>query len=69
MKVIKNIIIVILLTVLTICAFGGGCIFWTVFISFFNFSLIVNEIGFYVSTIVGCVLGWVIVPKISEKYL
>ena len=42
MKTIKFIIGIIILTFFTICAFGGGCLFWLVFAMFFNFTPAVN---------------------------
>ena len=69
MKTIKFIIGIILLTFFTICAFGGGCLFWLVFAMFFNFTPAVNEIGFYLSSLILAPISWYIAPKIANKIL
>ena len=38
MKIVKLIIKIIILTFFTICAFGGGCLFWSVFAIFFDLT-------------------------------
>lgn len=69
MKIIKFIIGIIILTFFTICAFGGGCLFWLVFAMFFNFTPVVNEIGFYLSSLILAPISWYIAPKIANKIL
>lgn len=69
MKIFKSIIGIVTLTFFTICAFGGGCLFWVIFTMFFNFSPIVNEIGFYVSLVVLAPISWWLAPKIADKIL
>ena len=69
MKTIKFIIGIIILTFFTICAFGGGCLFWLVFAMFFNFTPTVNEIGFYLSSLILAPISWYIAPKIANKIL
>ena len=69
MKIIKLIIEIIILTFFTICAFGGGCLFWSVFAMFFDFAPIVNEIGFYLSSLILAPISWYITPKIADKIL
>ena len=69
MKIIKLIIEIIILTFFTICAFGGGCLFWSVFAMFFDFSPIINEIGFYLSTFILAPISWKKKKKIADKIL
>ena len=69
MKTIKFIIGIIILTFFTICAFGGGCLFWLVFAMFFNFTPVVNEIGFYLSSLILAPISWYVAPKIANKIL
>ena len=69
MKTIKFIIGIIILTFFTICAFGGGCLFWLVFAIFFNFTPVVNEIGFYLSSLILAPISWYVAPKIANKIL
>ena len=69
MKTIKLIIGIIILTFFTICAFGGGCLFWLVFAMFFNFTPAANEIGFYLSSLILAPISWYIAPKIANKIL
>lgn len=69
MKTIKLIIGIITLTFFTICAFGGGCLFWSVFAMFFDFTPIINEIGFYLSSLILAPISWYITPKIADKIL
>ena len=69
MKIVKLIIKIIILTFFTICAFGGGCLFWSVFAMFFNFTSVVNEIGFYLSSLILAPISWYVAPKIAHKIL
>ena len=69
MKTIKFIIGIIILTFFTICAFGGGCLFWLVFAIFFDFTPVINEIGFYLSSLILAPISWYITPKIADKIL
>ena len=69
MKTIKLIIGIIILTFFTICAFGGGCLFWSVFAMLFDFTPIINEIGFYLSSLILAPISWYITPKIADKIL
>ena len=69
MKTIKLIIGIIILTFFTICAFGGGCLFWSVFAMFFDFNPIINKIGFYLSSLILAPISWYITPKIADKIL
>lgn len=69
MKIIKLIIGIIILTFFTICAFGGGCLFWSIFAMFFVFSPIINEVGFYLSTFILIPISWYVAPKIADKIL
>lgn len=69
MRVIKNILITILLAVVTVCAFGGGCIIWTILAIFIQPSPEVTEIMFYITCFVPAPFCWYIAPKIAKKYL
>lgn len=69
MKIVKLIIKIIILTFFTICAFGGGCLFWSVLAIFFDFAPVINEIGFYLSSLILAPISWYITPKIADKIL
>lgn len=64
---IKFIWEIIVVTTLSIWAFGGGCLYWLVIAICFNFSPIVNEIGFYISMVVCAISSWIIISKIRNK--
>lgn len=69
MKYIKLMLEIIVLLLITICAFGGGCIIWTFIAILIKPSPLVNEIMFYVTAIVPAPFCWYIAPKISDKIL
>ena len=71
MKIIKTIIDTILLLVITICGFGGGCLIYLfVGITLFpNINPIFNEILFFITALVPMPICWYIAPKISDKIL
>lgn len=68
MKVLKNILLVIVITIVSICGFGGGCIIWSIIAIFTKPSSQVAEIMFYVSALVPIPFCWWVAPKISEKF-
>lgn len=71
MKIVKIIIDTILLLVITICGFGGGCLIYS-FIAiklFPNIDSILNEILFFITALVPMPICWYIAPKISDKIL
>lgn len=67
MKIIKTILETIAITFTTTCAFGSGCLYWTAIAMIFNFNPIVNEIGFYISALVGVFIGFWLTPKLSDR--
>lgn len=69
MEIIKNILITILFTIVTICAFCGGCIIWTFLAIFIQPSPEIMEIMFYITALVPTPFCWYIAPKIAKKYL
>lgn len=69
LNIIKCIFTIIILTILTTSAFGGGCLYWLLFASIFKFNPTVTEVGFYISMFIGIVLGHLITPKVSDKLL
>lgn len=69
MKIIKTILEVALLTIISICAFGGGCLIWTFIAIFIEPSPQVMEIMFYITAFVPMPICWYIAPKISKKIL
>lgn len=68
MKILKTIMLIIITTIISICAFGGGCIIWSLLALIIKPSLTVFEIMFYITTFVPMPFCWWIAPKISEKY-
>lgn len=68
MKMLKDILLMIAMTVVMICGFGGGCIIWCLLALIIKPSSTVFEIMFYITTFVPMPFCWWIAPKISEKY-
>lgn len=68
MKILKTIILIIIITIISICAFGGGCIIWSLLALIIKPSPTVFEIMFYITTFVPMPFCWWIAPKIGEKY-
>lgn len=71
MKIVKIIIDTILLLVITICGFGGGCLIYSfiAIILFPNINPTLNEILFFITALVPIPICWYIAPKISDKIL
>lgn len=69
MKILKTIMLIIIITIISICAFGGGCIIWSLLALIIKPSPTVFEIMFYITTFVPMPFCWWIAPKIGEKYL
>lgn len=69
MKMLKDILLMIAMTVVMICAFGGGCIIWCLLALIIKPSPTVFEIMFYITTFVPMPFCWWIAPKIGEKFL
>lgn len=67
MKIIKTILEIVAITFTATCAWGGGCFYWVIIATIFNFSPTINEIGFYISTFVGIFVGFWLTPKLSDK--
>lgn len=69
MKMLKDILLMIAMTVVMICGFGGGCLIWSVIAIIIKPSPTVFEIMFYITTFVPMPFCWWIAPKIGEKFL
>lgn len=69
MEILKTIMLIIIITIISICAFGGGCIIWYLLALIIKPSPTVFEIMFYITTFVPMPFCWWIAPKIGEKYL
>lgn len=69
MKIIKTILEIILITIVSICAFGGGCIIWTFLAMFIQPEPKIMEIMFYITMFVPMPFCWYIAPKLGEKIL
>lgn len=69
MKMIKTILGIILATIISICAFGGGCLIWVLIAIFLQPSPLINEIMFYASALIPIPFCWYIAPKIGDKIL
>lgn len=71
MRIVKIIINTILLFVITICAFGGGCLIYSFIATalFPNINPTLNEILFFITALVPMPICWYIAPKISDKIL
>lgn len=67
MKILKTIILIIII-IISICAFGGGCIIWSLLALIIKPSPTVFETMFYITTFVPMPFCWWIAPKIGEKY-
>lgn len=69
MKYLKLILEMILMLIISVCAFGGGCIIWTIIAIFLQPTPQVNEIMFYVALFVPAPFCWWLAPKLSDKWL
>lgn len=69
MEILKTIMLIIIITIISICAFGGGCIIWSLLALIIKPSPTVFEIMLYITTFVPMPFCWWIAPKIGEKYL
>lgn len=69
MKRIKTLLEIILITIISICAFGGGCLIWTVIAMFITPSPHIMEIMFYITAFVPMPFCWYIAPKLGKKIL
>ena len=69
MEILKTIMLIIIITIISLCAFGGGCIIWSLLALIIKPSPTVFEIMFYASALVPIPFCWWVAPKIDEKYL
>lgn len=51
------------------CAFGGGCLFWLPIAYLLKVSPEVNEIGFYLSSLILCPFGIWLSGFLGKKWL
>lgn len=68
MKILKTIMLIIITTIISICAFGGGCLIWSLIALIIKPSPTVFEIMFYITTFVPMPFCWWAASKIGEKY-
>lgn len=68
MKILKNTLLIIAITIISICGFGGGCLIWSIIAIFIKPNPLISEVMFYVSALVPIPFCWWIAPKISEKF-
>lgn len=68
MEILKTIMLIIITTIILLCAFGGGCLIWSLIALIIKPSPTVFEIMFYITTFVPMPFCWWIAPKIGEKY-
>lgn len=66
-KLLKDIYILIIGTILSICGFGGGCLFYLLFCIIFGIENI-NKIIFILCIFAPMPFCWWIAPKFSQKY-
>lgn len=59
--------LLILITIVTTCAFGGGCLYYVAFCLICGFSKI-SPIVCVITCLAPVPLCWWLVPKISDKY-
>ena len=67
MKYILHVIDFVLILIMTICAYGGGCIFYVIVCFLLRFDNI-NENDFIISIYAGMFLSWLILRPIYLKY-
>ena len=68
MKKLKDIALTILITIISICAFGGGCFIWFALAILIQPSPTINKIMFYIFTFVPMPFCSHIALKIANKY-
>ena len=69
MEILKTIMLIIIITIISLCAFGGGFIIWCLLALIIKPNPTVFEIMFYITTFVPMPFCWWIAPKIGEKFL
>ena len=69
MKILKTIMLIIIITIISLCAFDGGYIIWSLLALIIKPSPTVFEIMLYITTFVPMPFCWWIAPKIGEKFL
>lgn len=69
MEILQTIMLIIIITIISLCAFGGGYIIWYLLALIIKPSPTVFEIMFYITTFVPMPFCWWITPKIGEKFL
>ena len=68
MKMLKDILLMIAMTVVMIYGFGGGCLIWSVIAIIIKPNPLIAEIMFYASALVPIPFCWWVAPKIGEKF-
>ena len=68
MEILKEILLIMVTTIISICAFGGGCIIWSLIALLIKPSPAIFEVMFYISTFIPIPFCWWIAPKIPEKF-
>lgn len=67
MKYILYAIDFVLILITTICAYGGGCMFYVIICALLRFNNI-NENDFIISIFTGMLLSWLILRPMYLKY-
>lgn len=68
MKILKTIMLIIIITIISICAFGGGSLIWFLIALLIKPSPLVFGIWLYIFTFVPMPFCWWVASKIGEKY-
>lgn len=68
MEILKEILLIMATTIIAICAFGGGCIIWSLIASLIKPNIAIFEVMFYISTFIPIPFCWWIAPKMTEKF-
>ena len=68
MKMFKDILLMIAMTVIMIYRFGGSCLIWAVIAIIIKPNPLVAEIMFYASELIPIPFCWWVTPKIGEKF-
>ena len=68
LEIIKTILIIGVLTLVSICAFGGGCLIYVVICFLFGVDK-VDPIITLVATLAPVPVAWWLAPKLSDKWL
>ena len=68
LEIIKTILIIGVLTLVALCAFGGGCMIYVVICLLFGIDG-VNPTTALITAVIPAPFAWWIAPKLSDKWL